>query len=200
MINADGNHLKPLNIQNGASCNYGAQFVDVIFNHLGIKAGHYFLDAGCGPGEYALLASEKVGEGGRVFALDRDPKMIEYLQHKIISAGKANIVSKVADLGDPLPMADQSVDSALLSSVLHMPGLTERWHILFAELQRALRPGGRLAIIEKDNSGADPNAPLHWRLSPQLLTEEVRKYGFRKLNVEKLTPSRFLILFESLAV
>ena len=199
MCSANRNRLEPFNGNNGGSCNYGAQFSDTIFARLGVAPGGCFLDAGCGPGEYALLASEKIGEAGRVFALDRDPKMIEYLQHKIISVGKANIVSQVADLGDPLPMVDQSVDSALLSSVLHMPGLTERWHILFTELQRVLRRGGRLAIIEKDNSRAASDAPLHWRLSPQLLTEEAQKYGFRKLAVENLSSSRFLVLFEALA-
>ncbi len=173
---------------------FGVQNPELVFNALELGVGDSFLDAGCGPGEYTLLAAARVGAGGRVIGLDRDARMIEQLHQASQAAGYPNIASLIADLGAPLPLATSSIDAVLISGVLHMPGLDEHWGALFPELFRVLRPNGRLGIIESPKPAVTPDLPLHLRLTPTTIATEIKPYGFQQLGLTKLS-SRELVLF-----
>lgn len=179
-----------------AACHFGVRSPELIFDRLGLKRGDCFLDAGCGPGEYALLASERVGVQGSVIALDRDPFMLEQLQKKTDRLGIENISVQLAELGTPLALADHRVDSCLLSAVLHMPGLDDRWDVLFSEIHRILRPGGRLGIVESNRSHVAPELPLHLRLTPETVSAGIELHGFQMRELIDLDSS-YLALFES---
>ncbi|MEE4253069.1 MAG: class I SAM-dependent methyltransferase [Desulfuromusa sp.] len=178
------------------ACIFGALHAEQVFRSLELDKGSCLLDAGCGPGEYSVLAAKQVGETGSVIALDRDSWMIEQLNKAIAAHAITNIFSQIADLGEPLPLRDRLADAVLISAVLHMPGLNDRWHILFPELQRILRRNGRLGIIERNNAAAPIDHPLHLRLSPETIANEILRYGFKQCGLIELTPSRFLMLFE----
>ncbi|SEA55668.1 Methyltransferase domain-containing protein [Desulfuromusa kysingii] len=177
-------------------CRFGALNSEVIFSSLELDVGSCLVDAGCGPGEYSVLAARLIGETGSVIALDRDPWMIEQLRQTIAAQAITNIHCQVADLGAPLPLRDQQADAVMISAVLHMPGLTDRWQILFSELQRGLRKGGKLAIIEKSNASAPADHPLHLRLSPETIAANVTPHGFEQCGLVELRADKFLILFE----
>lgn len=177
-------------------CSFGALNPELIFNSLQLGEGNCFVDAGCGPGEYSVLAARHVGAVGSVIALDRDPWMIEQLRQTIAAQTITNIDTQVADLGEPLPLRDQQADAVLISAVLHMPGLNDSWQILFPELQRILRRGGKLGIIEKNNASASTDLPLHLRLSPETIAENIIPYGFEACGLVPLQANKFLILFE----
>jgi len=194
------NKLEPFTHKSDQACHFGALSAKLIFRSLELEEGNCLLDAGCGPGDYSVPAAKHVGETGSVIALDRDPWMIEQLQKAIAGHAITNIFTQVADLGDPLPLKDQQVDAVLISAVLHMPGLDDRWQVLFPELQRVLRRNGRLGIIERDNAAAPTSSPLHLRLSPKTITDEIIRYGFKQCGQIELTPTRVLILFEKLAI
>ncbi len=186
--------LQPPRYRLDEAGSFGVQSPELVFNALELGVGDSFLDAGCGPGEYSILAAERVGAGGRVIGLDRDARMIEQLRQASQAAGCPNISSLVADLGASLPLATSSIDAVLISGVLHMPGLDEHWGVLFPELHRVLRPDGRLGIIESPKADADPALPLHLRLTPTTIAAEIKPYGFQQSGLTKLS-SRELILF-----
>ena len=56
-----------------------------------------FVDVGCGEGFFSILAAKKVGENGKVYAVDIDGSAIERLKQKAKSEGLNNIL-KVAKL------------------------------------------------------------------------------------------------------
>ena len=186
--------LQPPRYRREGAGSFGVQSPELVFAALGLKAGNCFLDAGCGPGEYALLAAAWVGAGGRVIGLDHDARMIEQLRQASQAADCPNIASLIADLGAPLPLATSSIDAVLISGVLHMPGLDEHWGVLFPELFRVLWPNGRLGIIESPKPAATPDLPLHLRLTPSTIAAEIKPYGFQQVGLTKLS-SRELILF-----
>jgi ubiquinone/menaquinone biosynthesis C-methylase UbiE len=187
--------IQPPRYRTETSYSFGVQSPALVFGSLGLGAGKCLLDAGCGPGEYSFPAAEHVGETGTVIALDRDLRMIEQLRHKAKCSGVKNITSLHADLGEPLPLPDQSVDAVLISGVLHMPGLDDRWGVLFPELYRALRPDGRLGIIESSRISASPDLPLHLRLTSHTITAEIKRYGFQPCGLVELAGTA-LVLFE----
>ncbi|QNN51583.1 class I SAM-dependent methyltransferase [Nocardioides mesophilus] len=100
----------------------------------GDVAGLEILDAGCGSGPLmeALRAQEAVVRG-----FDLSPSMVELARRRL--GEDADV--RVADLGAPLPYADDAFDLVMASLSLHY---VEDWASTLAELRRVLKPGGRL--------------------------------------------------------
>ncbi len=102
----------------------------------GDVAGLEVLDAGCGSGP---LAEALRAKGAVVSAFDLSPAMVELARERL--GQDADV--RVADLGAPLPYADDRFDLVVASLALHY---VEDWASALAELRRVLRPGGRLTV------------------------------------------------------
>lgn len=102
----------------------------------GDVAGLDVLDAGCGSGPLmeALRAEDAVVSG-----FDLSPAMVELARHRL--GEDADV--RVADLGAPLPYADDAFDLVAASLSLHY---VKDWASALAELRRVLKPGGRLIV------------------------------------------------------
>ncbi|MFB7576385.1 class I SAM-dependent methyltransferase [Streptomyces sp. NPDC056165] len=100
----------------------------------GDVAGRRILDAGCGSG--ALFAALR-DRGAIVSGFDTSAGMLELARQRLGDGADL----QVADLGSPLPYADDTFDDVAASLVLHY---LEDWGPALAELRRILRPGGRL--------------------------------------------------------
>lgn len=157
-----------------------------VFGKLNLKPGEVFLDLGCGPGDYSLRAAEEVGEQGLVYALDRQDEAIRRINEKISNQGCSNIQVIKADITQPLPIADASVDVCFLSTVLHIFKINKAELTLFGEILRVLRPGGRLAVIECKKEEQPFGPPKHMRLSPEEVTKALGKYEFKKIDLTDL--------------
>jgi demethylmenaquinone methyltransferase/2-methoxy-6-polyprenyl-1,4-benzoquinol methylase len=99
-----------------------------------IQPGDRVLDACCGTGDLAVAAER---EGGIVTGLDFSPRMLERARRK-----SETVTWIEGDLLE-LPFEDGSFDAATVG-VRNVADLEAG----LAELQRVLRPGGRLAILE----------------------------------------------------
>jgi ubiquinone/menaquinone biosynthesis C-methylase UbiE len=90
-----------------------------ILQKAGIKRGKTILDFGCGSGTYTIPVAKIAGKEGRVYALDKDKKVLDKLMQKAESAGLGNIkrIDTSGELKIPLP--DESVDIVLLYDVFH---------------------------------------------------------------------------------
>jgi ubiquinone/menaquinone biosynthesis C-methylase UbiE len=111
----------------------------------GVKSGDKVLDVGCGTGSLAILAAEKVGEGGRVCGIDPAPRMIAAAVRK---AERQNVkVDFRPGVIEALPFPDQSFDLVLSSLMLHhLPDDVKRKG--FTEVRRVLSPGGRFVAVD----------------------------------------------------
>jgi len=111
---------------------------------LGARAGERVLDVGCGPGFYCAELAVEVGETGSVVGVDGSDAMIELAARRCAELG--NVTLHVADAG-ALGVADADFDAAICVQVLEY--LAEPRDGL-AELNRALRPGGRVLVWDID--------------------------------------------------
>ncbi|MFE6065387.1 class I SAM-dependent methyltransferase [Streptomyces sp. NPDC056525] len=100
----------------------------------GDVAGRRILDAGCGSGALFAALRER---GAVVSGFDTSAGMLELARRRLGDGADL----QVADLGSPLPYADDTFDDVTASLVLHY---LEDWGPALAELRRVLRPGGRL--------------------------------------------------------
>jgi len=98
--------------------------------------GRRILDAGCGSGP---LTAELRDRGAVMTGLDGSPALIELARDRLGD----DVPLHVVDLSEPLPFADDSFDDVVASLVLHY---LEDWEGPLAEIQRVLKPGGRLLL------------------------------------------------------
>ena len=157
---------------------YLMQDADAVFAAMGLAEGDWFLDAGCGPGDYSLHAARMVGESGRVFALEIDETLVGSLAEKAESLGLSNIEAIAADLTRPLPVPDGRFAVCLLSTVLHIPAVTRATDRLCREIRRALTDEGVLAILECSDKDLSFGPPADMRLSPDEVKASVEPHGF----------------------
>lgn len=119
----------------------------------GIEPGMEVLDVGPGNGRYTLAAARRVGLGGRVVAVDIEPRMVERVRGRARAEGADNVEAWVANVYD-LPFDDGAFDAIYLMSVIGEIPEPDR---ALAEFHRVLRPGGTLAFSELL---VDPDYPL----------------------------------------
>ncbi|MCL5074164.1 MAG: methyltransferase domain-containing protein [Chloroflexi bacterium] len=115
-----------------------------ILDHLGLRSDMRVLELGPGPGFFTLEAARRLGQGGRLYALDIQPRMIRRLRERLSGSGVNNVALLLGD-GMALPFAAESLDLAFLVTVL---GEIPDKDMALQELYRVLRPGGVLSVSE----------------------------------------------------
>ena len=124
------------------------QYLDpgAVLGLYGVTAGMVVLDAGCGAGLFTVEVARMVGEQGTVHAVDIQAPMITRAKARIAGAGVTHLVHlHQCGLYD-LPLADDSVDMALLVSTL---GEVPDKPAALSEMRRVLKPGGRLGMTDE---------------------------------------------------
>jgi SAM-dependent methyltransferase len=109
-----------------------------------IDPGSVVLDLGCGAGTDLLIAAQMTGRAGRVIGVDMTPSMLERTRVSAQAMGLGN-VELHASLIESLPLDDRSVDVVISNGVID---LVPDKDAVFDEIDRVLRPGGRLQVAD----------------------------------------------------
>jgi len=115
-----------------------------IIEHLGIESGMAVLDAGCGPGRLTIPIAKRVGERGRVVAMDIQEGMLARTRQKAVAESLTNIEYLHAGLGHGA-LGNNRFDIAVLVTVL---GEIPDRIAAFREIHGAMKPGGILSVSE----------------------------------------------------
>jgi SAM-dependent methyltransferase len=109
-----------------------------------LAAGEQVLDLGCGAGTDTLIAAQMVGPSGRVTGIDMTPEMLAKARASAEEMGVAN-VAFVEGEAESLPFPDASFDVVISNGVID---LVPDKDAVFSEIQRVLKPGGRIQIAD----------------------------------------------------
>ncbi len=158
---------------------------------LGIKEGDVVADIGAGVGFFSLRAAERVGPGGKVFAVDVQPEMIEGLEMMMKRFGHENIEPILGNVDDPKLPVD-SVDHVLLVISYH-----EFSHPIemMRHIHKAMKRDGQMLIVEYRAEDLNSRvSPLH-KMSEAEIMEEIPALGFRRDRVIDIIPSQHVFVF-----
>ena len=109
-----------------------------------LQEGEVVLDLGSGGGHDAFLASRQVGPQGRVIGVDMTPAMIERASKTADEMGLQVVDFRLGEI-EALPVDDASVDVVISNCVINLSPDKPR---VFSEINRALKPGGRMVISD----------------------------------------------------
>lgn len=149
-------------------------------------AGSRWLELGAGEGAFTLALANVLGPGAEVVAVDRDGRALDRASTAV--AGRypeARVTGVVSDFTRGLPPGP--FDGVLAANSLHF--VRDRRAVL-ASIRGALRPAGRLVVVEYDVDGGNPWVPHpfsfeRWRI-------EASAAGFEAVRLLHRVPSRFL--------
>ncbi len=156
-----------------------------LFEELDLHEGQVVLDAGCGPGHYALAASQHVTKSGKVYAVDLWEEGIDTLKSAAEARAINHLDARVADIAHRIPVDDDKVDVVLMVAVLHDLLRDQSHDAALAEVKRVLDPTGVFAVVEFRKLRGSPGPPIEVRLSPPEVENLLHPHGFSlERNVE----------------
>ena len=109
-----------------------------------IDPGATVLDLGCGAGTDLLIAAQMTGPGGRAIGVDMTGSMLDRARASAVEMRLANVELHEA-LIESVPIEDASIDVVISNGVIDLVPDKEA---VFAEIDRVLRPGGRLQLAD----------------------------------------------------
>ncbi|PRP90744.1 Ubiquinone/menaquinone biosynthesis C-methyltransferase UbiE [Enhygromyxa salina] len=149
---------------------------DPIVAALELEPGMVVADIGAGTGAFMSALSAGVGETGTVYAVDIVPAFLDHLRARAETEGLTK-VEVVEATPTAVGLADASVDLMFMCDVYHH---IEYPSVYVRSLYEALRPEGRLIIVEFDRIPGETSAKMmkHVRQDQATLVAEVTAEGF----------------------
>lgn len=163
---------------------------DLVITNLSLEDNSVVADIGAGTGYFSFPVARRVPEG-RVIAVDIQEEMLNIIEMRKKQAGIGNIETVLGSTTDPnLPA--ETVDLAFIVDAYHeFSHPFEMSQAIFA----ALKPGGRLVLIEY--RGEDASVPikrLH-KMTQQQVRKEMQALGFRWEGTRDFLPQQHFMTF-----
>ncbi len=148
---------------------------DLAMRLIRVERGSAVADLGAGSGYFTVRLARAVGTQGKVYAVDIQQGMLDLLQRALRRDKVTNVIPVLAAENDPrLPAA--SVDLVLMVDVYHELSSPQT---TLAHLRQALKPGGRLVLLEY--RAEDPDVPIRpeHKMTKAQVKLEIEHEGFR---------------------
>lgn len=150
-----------------------------IVKALGLRPGMSAGDIGAGTGLFTQLIAEQVGTSGKVYAVDISSPFLKHIAAESSKKGRTQVTT-VRSSQESTNLPAGSLDVAFLCDVYHH---LEHHDQVLASIHQALRPGGRLIVIEFDRERAKPGAFVkkHVRADKGRFIAEIKEAGFEPI-------------------
>jgi len=163
-----------------------------VIRALALEPDAVVADIGAGTGYFSVRLANML-RGGKVYAVDIEPGMVKHLSERAKREALPNMVAVAGAPGDPKLPA--SADLVLLVDVYHHIEARRRY---FSKLRGALKPGGRVAVIDfRLDSPEGP--PKEARIAPERVKSEMAKAGYVLAKEHGFLPRQYFLVFEPAA-
>jgi len=169
---------------------------DEVLKALGLQQRQWIADVGSGGGYFALRFAEIVGAEGRVFAVDTNPKFLEFIQDSAKEKGLTNVEPVPTEKDKPI-LPEKSVDLVFMRNVCHH--LSNRVEY-FRRLKNTLKTSGRVAIIEyRSGSGFSFHKLFGHYVAKEKIIDEMKEAGYKLEKEEDFLPEQSFTLFSMIS-
>jgi ubiquinone/menaquinone biosynthesis C-methylase UbiE len=163
-----------------------------VIKALNIREGQVVADIGAGSGYFTLRLARAVGEKGRVFAVDVEEGMVEYLRQRLNKEQIKNVTAMKVPPHDPL-LIDGSLDLAFVCDVYHH--IEERDGYL-RKLRKAIKADGRVVIVDFYRKETPVGPPMSMRLSEETVQKELQEAGLTVTEKLAFLPYQYILIAE----
>lgn len=164
---------------------------ETALDKIGIRPGMTVADVGAGSGYFTLRLSRRVGETGKVYAVDIQPQMLNILRERLQKDGIKNVATILGSPGDPY-LPPNTFDLILMVDVYHEVSQPQK---LLRKLKPALKQDGRLVLLEYRKE--DPHIPIRsdHKMSVAEAKMELEAEGYRLEKVLPDLPRQHILVF-----
>ena len=164
---------------------------DSLVNALEIPVGASVADIGCGAGYFTWRLAEKVGPTGKVFAVDVQQNMLDRTAETLKKHQLSNVTLILG--GDDNPhLPPESLDLIFIAYAYHEFSSPEA---MMMSVKRALKPEGRLALIEFAEGRPFGPQDKAERMTINQIRAEIEPLGFELDRVLDLLPIQHGLIF-----
>jgi ubiquinone/menaquinone biosynthesis C-methylase UbiE len=135
-----------------------------VVENLAIQLGMKIADFGCGTGHFTILLGKRVGENGRITAIDVQEAPLESVRTRAREAGLANIDALRANLevAGSTGLAEGSQDIVMMANILFQ---SKKKSDIIREAHRVLKSGGQVVFVEWKKGAGGFGPPDNLRMS-----------------------------------
>ena len=150
---------------------------------VGLRPGDAVADIGAGTGLFTQLFAEQVGPKGTVYAVDIGPAFVKYIAEQAKQHGQEQLIKTVLNTPDSAELPPGSIDVAFICNTYHHFEHPER---MLASIHRALRPGGRLVVIDFDlREDSGEFIKQRARAPKEVYYREIAAAGFERIDTKE---------------
>jgi SAM-dependent methyltransferase len=167
-----------------------------IFEAIEAHEGGTVCEIGAGDGELTIAAARIVGPQGRIYTSELGDDRVKALREKVTSSNLAQITVVAGD-ASKTNFPDGACDGLFMRNVYHHFADPAAMN---ASISAALKPGGRLAIVDFSPPGKEAPCPadrgkdsMHG-VSADSLSREMKEAGFEPVSSEHGGQRWFMIL------
>lgn len=142
--------------------------IDRVMDILHISEGKSVADIGAGSGWFTTRAAKRVGEKGKVFAVEINQEYIDYINNRAKKENFTNIQTVLGTEDNP-KVPDDSVDAVLILKTYHEIGQPVK---VLLNLKKSLKKDALLGIIDKNGKGDDHG------IDKEKVVAEAKRAGF----------------------
>jgi ubiquinone/menaquinone biosynthesis C-methylase UbiE len=170
-----------------------------VIDVLGVKKGETVADVGAGTGYFSFRLAALVGVEGKVYAVEIEDELLEYIRNKMDKNKVTNIIPIKSSESDPkLPPA--SCNKILLANTY---GYLSDPVTFMKTIRKALKPGGLVAIIDLDEDkvkekrkSIKKTLPVQTKLRfASEVIDEMKRAGFVLRESHDFLDSRHFLIF-----
>ena len=162
-----------------------------VLTALAIEPGEVIADIGAGSGYFTFRLPHRVGDKGRVYAVDISPDMIRHLNRRIRELKAMNVVSILADPDDPL-LGEASIDRFFFSDSWHH---NENQSKYLSLIKKMLKPGGEIIMIDFHKKELPVGPPMQMKIAREDLIRQMESNGFRLMKEHTFLPYQYFLIF-----
>jgi predicted methyltransferase len=164
---------------------------DQVMDAMGIADASVVADIGAGSGWFTIRLARRVGPQGLVYAEDVQTEMINAITRRVQRENLTNVKAVRGENSDPrLPAG--SLDAVLVVDAYHE---VEDRVTMLTNLARALKPQGRIGVVDFKLDGTGPGPSIDERVSPDVVVKDAAKAGLRLVRQEPFLPYQYFLIF-----